>query len=153
MQPSRSFNNAADVDEVIGRLARLEPASPRQWGTMTAHEMVCHLSDSFLAVLGDRPASPAETWLSRTVVRWIALHTPLPWPHGVPTRPEVNPKLLGTKPAEFARDREKVSSLVRRFVEPGTRCGRHPGFGALTRDEWMIWGYRHLDHHLRQFGV
>ena len=49
-----SFFDAAHVTEVIDRLGRLEPTSPRRWGTMTAHEMVCHLSDSFLAVLGDR---------------------------------------------------------------------------------------------------
>jgi len=150
---NRSFHEATAVDEVIDRLGHLDAASPRRWGTMTAHEMVCHLSDSFLAVLGDRPASPAETWLSRTVVKWVALHTPLQWPHGVPTRPEVNPKALGTKPVEFARDRQKVVDLIRRFVQPTTQCGKHPGFGTLTRDEWMIWGYRHLDHHLRQFGL
>ena len=43
--------------------------------------------------------------------------------------------------------------LTRRFVQPDTRCGPHQVFGELTRNEWMIWGYRHLDHHLRQFGL
>ena len=120
---------------------------------MTPHQMVCHLGDSFLAVLGERPASSKETWLSRTVVKWIALHTSLPWPHGVPTRPEVDQKIGGTKPVEFERDRQKVVDLIRRFVRPDTRYGRHPGFGAMTREEWMLWGYGHVDHHLRQFGV
>lgn len=135
------------------RLARVEPATPRQWGTLTSHEMLCHLADSFSAVLGDIQASPADTWLSRTVVKWIALHTSLPWPQGVPTRPEVDPKREGTKPVEFDRDRQRVVDLLRRFVRPDTRYGRHPGFGAMTRDEWLRWGYGHVDHHLRQFGL
>lgn len=29
----------------------------------------------------------------------------------------------------------------------------HPVFGPLTRDEWMIRAYRHVDHHLRQFAL
>jgi len=153
MRPHRSLNVRTHVDELTARLGRVEPATARHWGTMTAHEMLCHLSDSFLAVLGERPASPNETWASRTVVTWIALHTSLPWPHGVPTRPEVDPKLGGTRPVEFERDRQKVIDLLHRFVSPDTRYGRHPGFGAMTRDEWLLWGYGHVDHHLRQFGV
>ena len=120
---------------------------------MTPHQMLCHLADSFLAVLGDRPASSKETWLSRTVVKWIALHTSLPWPHGVPTRPEVDQMVGGTTPVEFERDRERTAGLLRRFVQPETTYGRHPVFGALSRDEWMRWGYAHCDHHLRQFDV
>ena len=69
------------------------------------------------------------------------------------TRPEVDPKRDGTKPAEFERDRVRVLELLQRFVRPDTRCGRHPGFGAMTRDEWLLWGYGHVDHHLRQFGL
>jgi len=120
---------------------------------MTAHEMLCHLADSFLAVLGDRPASTADTWSSRTVIKWIALHTSAPWPQGVPTRPEVDPKREGTKPTEFDRDRARVVELLARFVRPDARLDRHPIFGPLTRDEWLLWGYGHVDHHLRQFGL
>ena len=153
MRPHRSLNVPANIDELILRLGRLQPTSARRWGKMTAHEVLCHLADAFLAVLGDRPASSAETWLSRTVVKWIALHTSLPWPHGVPTRPEVDPKRDGTRPLEFERDRQAVVDLLRRFAKQDTRCGRHPTFGAMTRDEWLLWGYGHLDHHLRQFGL
>jgi hypothetical protein len=149
----KDLRAAANVDELVRRLGQLQPASARRWGTMTSHEMVCHLGDSFSAVLGERQASSKETWLSRTVVKWIALHTSLPWPQGVPTRPEVNPKQNGTKPVEFERDRARALELMLRFVRPETRCARHPMFGALTRDEWLRWGYAHVDHHLRQFGV
>ena len=153
MPAYRTLNTAANVDELACRLGQLRPTSARQWGTMTPHEMVCHLGDSFSAVLGERQASSKETWLSRTVVKWIALHTALPWPQGVPTRPEVNPKENGTKPVEFERDRARVLELLQRFVRPDTRCVAHPIFGALTRGEWMRWGYAHVDHHLRQFGL
>jgi hypothetical protein len=153
MRPYRSLDAAAHVDELVLRLGQLQQTSGRRWGTMTPHEMLCHLGDSFSAVLGERQASSKETWLSRTVVKWIALHTTLPWPQGVPTRPEVDPKRNGTRPVEFERDRARVLELLQRFVRPDTRCGRHPGFGVMTRKEWLLWGYGHVDHHLRQFGI
>src|SRR2546423_7752954 len=104
MYPHRSLRDAANVDEVIHRLGRVRHDSPRRWGTMSPHGMFCHLGDSFLTVLGERPAASKDTLLSRTLVKWIALHTPLPWPHGVPTMPEVDQNVGGTKPVEFERD-------------------------------------------------
>ena len=135
------------------RLAAVRPESLRRWGTLSPHEMLCHLADSFLAMLGDRPASAVDTWLSRSVVRWIALHTSLPWPKGVDTRPEVDPKRHGSKPVEFERDRLRVVELLQRFVQANGQCVAHPIFGPMTRREWLLWGYGHVDHHLRQFGV
>lgn len=153
MYPHRSLRERANVDELTRRLTMLTADSTRRWGTMTSHQMVCHLSDAFLTVLGERAAASKETLLSRTVMKWIALHSKLPWPHGVPTMPEVDQKIGGTRPVEFERDRQQVLDLLERFVKPDTRYSKHPGFGAMTRDEWLLWGYGHVDHHLRQFGA
>jgi hypothetical protein len=71
----------------------------------------------------------------------------------VQTRPEVDPKRGGTRPDDFERDRARAAALLERFVAPGVRCVPHPGFGELTRAEWLLWGYGHMDHHLRQFGA
>jgi hypothetical protein len=147
----KDLRAAANVDELVRRLNQVQPTSTRQWGKMTSHEMVCHLSDSFLAVMGERQVTSKENWLTRTLVKYVAIHTSIPWPKGVPTTPEVDQKVAGTKPVEFERDRAQVLELLSRFVGPGSARARHPAFGAMTRDEWMIWGYRHVDHHLRQF--
>jgi hypothetical protein len=152
VRPHRSLNVQANIDEVIARLGQVQPDSVRKWGTMTSHEMLCHLADSFSAVLGDRPASSLETVWSRTLIKWIAIHTSLPWPHGAPTLPEVDPKREGTKPLEFEGDRARVVAQLRRFLSPDARCCPHPYFGTMTRHEWLLWGYGHCDHHLRQFG-
>lgn len=142
------------LDRFDARLAQLTPDTPRRWGTMTANEMLCHLADSFRGMLGERATSPAPSFaLQRQLVRFVALHTPLPWPAGVPTRPEVNPREKGTRPAAFEADRRSVHELMHRFVSSNVRYAPHPMFGSLTRREWMLWGYRHMDHHFRQFGV
>jgi hypothetical protein len=142
------------LDRFDARLARLTPDTPHRWGKMTSHEVLCHLSDSFRGMLRDRPTTKAPgSALQRHVVRFVALHTPLPWPRGVPTRPEVNPHEQGTRPAVFEFDRVTLRELMRRFVRTESVYAEHPMFGALSRREWMVWGYRHLDHHFRQFGI
>jgi hypothetical protein len=148
-----SLADPGTIDELVTRLGLLHPRRPRAWGRMTAHETLCHLADSFRLVLGERPFKPIDTWFTRTVIKYVALHTSLAWPKGTATIPEVDQHIGGTKPMEFERDRAIVIELMRRFASPDARCGAHPIFGPLTREEWLVWGYRHMDHHLRQFAV
>jgi hypothetical protein len=121
---------------------------------MTCSEMVCHLSDSFRSALGERVVSDASTIFSRSVLKWLALASPIRWPHGVRGRPEVDPKLKGTHPTTFAADLAELLRLIERFASTPAdfAWAPHPSFGSLTRRQRMRHGYLHLDHHLRQFG-
>jgi len=139
---------------LAARLRRLAPDSPRQWGRMTPHQAVCHLSDSFRAIMGDKSASSIANPFSRTVIKWIALNAPMKWPTGVKTMPEVDQEIGGTKPVEFARDRHDLEALMEQFaVKQGRELQPHPMFGRMTTEQWQRWGWLHMDHHLRQFGV
>ena len=139
---------------LVARLQRLAPDSPRQWGRMTPHQAICHLSDSFRDMMSATPISSVATPFSRTFVRWIALHSGLPWPHGVKTRPEVDQEIGGTKPVEFGSDRRQLEGLIEQFAaRSGNDLQPHPMFGRMTTGEWQRWGWRHTDHHLRQFGA
>ena len=150
------MNSLADpgaIDSLVARLEKLNPRRPRAWGRMTPDEMVCHLADAFELALGTRPCKPADTWMLRNVIKYVAFHTSLAWPHGRPTPPEVEQGAGGTRPVDFERDRARAIDLLRRFAATDARYATHPFFGPLTRDEWLIWGYRHTDHHLRQFAL
>lgn len=140
--------------EIGSRIANVKPDSPRQWGRMTAHGMICHLADSFRGPMGDRFISPATGLFQRTVMKWGALYFPMPWPKELPTRPEVDQAQGGTKPADFTRDRAELIALMQRFVDPARDSSRdtHPIFGRMSRNQWLRWAYLHMDHHLRQFG-
>ena len=70
----------------------------------------------------------------------------------MPTRPEVEQGRGGTPPGDWESDRSELLALVRAFADR-TAFGAHPVFGRMRRSDWMVWGYRHTDHHLRQFGV
>jgi Protein of unknown function (DUF1569) len=134
------------------RLQQLSPDSKAKWGRMTAHQMVCHINDSFRIGTGERHASPATNLFQRTFIKWVALHTTLQWPKGVPTRPEGEQGRGGTRPASWEGDCADLLRLIDAFPELQV-SGTHPVFGDLTKSEWLTWGYRHVDHHFRQFGV
>jgi len=142
-------------DSILIRIRYLEPRSMRRWGKMTAHQTIVHLTDSFRAVLGEKHVSPATGLLQRTVVKWFALKAGIPWPHNVPSRPEVEQGKGGTPPGEFEPDRQSLIKIVYQFrsSEEALSTASHPIFGKLTFEEWLRWGYLHLDHHLRQFGA
>jgi hypothetical protein len=150
----KSIQNEADRKAILRRIARVRPDTPRRWGRMSAHGMVCHLTDSFEGCLGERPVADRSTLMGRTVTRWLALSTPVPWPRGVPTTPEVDQERDGTPPGDFEADLARLIEITEDFarrIDPASL--RHPIFGRMTAGEWGRWAYRHVDHHARQFGL
>jgi len=117
--------------------------------------MVCHLSDSFRVAMGHKAVSDAGGPLGRTVVKWIAVYLPLPWPAGILTSPEIDQEHGGTRPVDFAADLAQLEALIELFTAETTRFDRsaHPVFGPMSDAAWLRWGYRHVDHHLRQFSA
>lgn len=147
--------DSSGIKDLLGRLQRIRPDTRALWGRMNAHQMVCHLNDSFGLAMGDKTASEDITFFNRTLIKWVALYAPFSWPKGIPTRPEMDQLQGGTRPVEFSQDRAALAAAIERFARhPNSfRFSRHPTFGELTHWEWIRWGYLHTDHHFRQFGV
>ena len=150
----KSFARESDRAELLARLKAVRDDSQPRWGVMTAHQMVCHLGDAFLMMIGERRASDATGLLQRTLIKWIALYAPVHWPTGILTRPELDQTAGGTKPREFLADVARVEALMRRAASAaGCETRPHPIFGGMSESAWMRWAYLHMDHHLRQFSV
>ncbi|HEV8039199.1 MAG TPA: DUF1569 domain-containing protein [Bryobacteraceae bacterium] len=151
----KTFANLGDKQTTLLRLAKVQPDHRARWGRMSAHQMLCHLNDAFLAVMGEKYVSPASGILQRTVVKWVALYAPFPWPKGLPTRPEMDQLIGGAAPVDFERDKKALVTVIERFTNPERNFERspHPIFGNMPDSEWLRWGYLHTDHHLRQFGA
>jgi hypothetical protein len=150
----KTLARQADKAEILHRLGAVGPASVARWGRMSAHQMVCHLSDCFRMATGQKRVSDASSVLQRTVVKWTALYLPLRWPAGIPTRPEVDQADAGTRPVDFAADVAELRSLVELITtDRGVQWQRHPTFGRMSEAAWLRWAYLHVDHHLRQFGA
>ncbi len=146
----------ATLARLEARLARLAPASPRRWGTLTPGELLAHLADASDSVLGRRvPPGLAPSGRPNPVIKWVALRSPLPWPRGAQTRAGVDPRREGTRPGDFEADRARVIAGLRDLAAAAaaTLSPAHAMFGPMSRSDWHRWAYRHVDHHLRQFGL
>jgi len=118
---------------------------------MTASAMQAHLIAGARMALGTLAVAPKRTLLANPVGRWLAIHSPLPWPKGLPTAPE----LQDPPGANFEAEREELLRLTEALGQRGQELPwpKHPGFGQLTARDWGVLIWRHTDHHLRQFGL
>jgi hypothetical protein len=149
----KSLSSPGDLAEIRTRMDLLSPTDTRRWGSMSVQQMMCHLTDAFSCPLLERTVAPFKgNPLPAPVFKWVALRFPRKWPPGVPTPPEIDQLIQGTPPADFATDHANLLDKLDRFAHANGPWVPHPMFGAMTRNDWMRWGYLHTDHHLRQFG-
>src|SRR2546423_10772109 len=125
------MKNLADLSvrqSIVDRIDRVRPDSGALWGRMSAHQMLCHLADSFRSALGEKEVSPATGILQRSLIKWLALYLPIPWPKNLPTRPEAEQGLGGTPPTDFERDPADLLLLRQRVSGPenGVPIRPHP---------------------------
>jgi hypothetical protein len=153
----RSLRNLKDKQELLQRLPLVRPTSEHLWGKMSAHQMICHLTDGYRLYLGEIPADPVPMpAISKAMIRTFALYAPVPWPRGkVPTHPAIDQvDGTGTSPVEFAKDVTGLRETLDRFTQiPQSYRWMHPGLGLMSYSQVLRLGYLHADHHLRQFGA
>jgi hypothetical protein len=142
------------------RVVSLTPDATARWGRFTAPAMLSHIIQSMRVMLGDIPMPDERT-------PWVVRHAPLkhlliyvlPFPKGLPT----SRVLLQRRSADSAtmtkedwkKEIDEFRTLVTRLQDsdPAAAWPTHAAFGAMSGREWGVLQYRHIDHHLRQFGV
>jgi hypothetical protein len=149
----KNLFDAAAVDEVKARLEKLKPESERQWGTMAAAQAVAHCSAGLEMAAGN--INPPRMFLGRVIGRFVK---PMALGNDEPIRrnSQTLEGLAVNDERDLATERERLCELIDRFAAVGPKgCTTHPHsfFGRLTAEEWAILMYKHLDHHLRQFGT
>jgi len=140
------------VEELIARIDNLQPASARQWGKMDVAQMMAHCSKTMDMASG--VVNPPRMFIGRLIGPFFKpiFTNEKPFGKNSPTDKE----LVIPDQRDFAREHEQLKLKVRQFYEGGEkRCTRHPHpfFGSLTPEVWSRGMYKHLDHHLRQFGA
>ena len=111
--------------------------------------MVCHLADSLRVATGELATKRVDTLPSRTLVKWLVVYSPMPPPPG---KVQTAPEMLTSAPTTWAEDVATLETLIERVART-TSPARHPFFGPLTHAGWGRLGWKHVDHHLRQFGA
>jgi hypothetical protein len=139
-------------DDVLRRIDAVQPGSERQWGKMSAGQMFEHLARTLEMPAGRRPTN--QVFIGK-LISWIFKSQFLgekPFSRNSPTGPEF---IVKDDPSLEA-GRAKVKAMLAELCAGGEQgCdGRvHAFFGPLTGAQWGVGTYKHVDHHLRQFGV
>jgi len=149
--PKHSLFDPANHRDMLARIERLRPDSPRQWGRMDPAQMLAHCQVALRVAVGEQE-------LKRNLIGFLfgglakrSLLKPEDFGKNLPTGAEFRIR----DQRDFARERAALIALVQRFGQGPEVLTRkpHPFFGPLTVGEWDALQWKHLDHHLRQFGV
>jgi hypothetical protein len=150
----KNLFDAAVANQVKARLGKLSPQSERHWGKMTPAQMLAHCTVSMQWAVGEvvPEKGPLPIRLIGRLVKPRVLRNEDPLRKNSPTAKS----LIVADDRDLGQERERLSGLIDKFAAGGpTACTKHPHsfFGKMTPEEWAILMYKHLDHHLRQFGV
>ncbi len=119
---------------------------------MDAAQMMAHCSVAMEAATGDRPRP--HSLIGKIFAPFVkkALLGDKPFSKNSPT----DPTFIVADARDFTKEKEHLTKLIARFCQNGpSEAGKytHSFFGKITGDDWGVVMYKHLDHHLRQFGA
>ena len=144
------------VEDTKRRILRLSPESERQWGSMTVAQTLAHCTSGFEMATGiiNPKRAPFPAALVGVVIKALVFRNDEPIRRNSPSSPE----LFAADPTlcELEDERSRLIAALESFAGRGAACCSrhpHPFFGSLSPQQWSILMYKHIDHHLRQFGV
>ena len=138
------------------RIMELHAHSQRLWGKMTVAQTLVHCTSGLEMAMGvikpKRAPFPAN--VMGLLIKPLVFGNDKPMRRNSPSSPELF-SADHTK-CDFERERGYLIAAIDRFANEGAACCSrhpHPFFGPLKPQQWAILMYKHIDHHLRQFGV
>ncbi len=137
---------------MVSRIDKLQPSTQHQWGKMDVAQMMAHCSATLEVASGHRHLP--RMFIGRILGPLVrsAFTNEKPFSKNGPTAKE----FVVADERNFERERSQLKDRVQHFHQGGEAgCTKQPHafFGPLTPQEWATGMYKHLDHHLRQFGV
>ena len=123
------------------------------WGKMNVEQMLSHLVQTG-SMPFEKQADDRSNWFARTMVKPLMLYV-LPMPKEIPIGPDVDQQKDGRKPLGVETDKQLILESIERLgtLDKNEKCLDHPFFGRMSASDWCLIGHKHIDHHLRQFGL
>jgi len=140
------------ANEIIERVNRLQPGAKARWGEMNATEMLLHSNLCNDEIF--QPLMPTKkTTLKQYLLRILALYIAPNFKKGI--KGDVKKETVGkVEVKDFEKQKKKFVELINRFPENNKELTLpHIAFGNISTQEWGVAAFKHMDHHLRQFGV
>lgn len=149
----KSLFKQSDVEELITRINKVTPESKPLWGKMNAAQLMAHCIAPLKMAHGEIPSKRnlmsllfGKMFKKKYIIRNAV------FPKNLPT----DPHFLVPNPMQFEMERNRLIQKLQEFSAKGPNGITnkvHSFFGPMIAEEWDILQYKHLDHHLKQFGV
>lgn len=145
-----TFFDTSIQEQFQQRLERLTPQMRSQWGKMSPAQMLSHCTAPMLVAVGDLQMKKHPLRFVGTVFKKRLLGEK-PFSKNSPTATE----FVRNKDCDFAVEKKKFTDAFRKLAQgpSSVTCFNHGFFGKMTADDWGRLIYKHLDHHLQQFGL
>lgn len=136
--------------EIKGRLDKLTTESQRQWGSMSVAQMLAHCNIPIESALGKLELPKSGNWFIRLLFKPI-LYNDKPFGKSLPT--DKNFVIKDDK--NFDAEKQRLQKNIQEAYDKNLKGAwlDHPSFGKFTPEQHGKCFYKHLDHHLKQFGV
>ncbi|MAU72217.1 MAG: hypothetical protein CML04_08985 [Pseudozobellia sp.] len=140
-------------EELVSRINQLTPSTTNLWGKMNVSQMLAHCNVTYDLVYTDK--YPKPTGLKKVLIKLLAKKVvtgPKPYKKNMRTAPV----FLVSDDKDFDKERDLLIGNVEKTQQLGAAHFHNKeshSFGPLTTDEWNTLFYKHIDHHLQQFGV
>jgi hypothetical protein len=146
----KNLFDAGVKQDVISRIGQLTPQSKAVWGKMNVAQMMAHVQVPMGVALGTHTVK--ANWLMKLILPLFkkALYDEKPWKPGLPTDKTF---IMTGLEKDFENEKNNLLDKVNRFTENNMINESHPVFGKLTKEQWSKATWKHLDHHLKQFGA
>ena len=139
-------------ERLVSRIQKLKPEMQPLWGSMNATEMLLHCNRINEQLLNGPPVKKG-TRIKQYIGRWLVLYLMPAFPKNAQT-PRRNITKGQVDASAFEAQQQQFIELVQRFPSHANPIELpHPYFGDLNTTQWGLAGYKHVDHHLRQFGI
>lgn len=145
--------NPLVVEELIRRIEKLTPESKPIWGKMNVAQMLAHCNVTYELVFENKHPKPGyfKRWMLKTFVKNTVV-SEIPYKKNLRTAPE----FLITSDKDYETEKNRLKAYIEKTLNLGEIHFENKAshsFGNLTSVEWNNMFYKHLDHHLNQFGV
>lgn len=148
----KSLFDKDSYEEIIRRMNALTPDTQRQWGKMEVAQMLAHCKEAFKVPLNNKKMPRMFIGLLLSWMMKSKLYNEEPWKKNLPTAPN----FIIKDQRDLNTEKKELAELITKFYSAGHgNVGKfpHPFFGTLSQEQWGKSMYKHLDHHLMQFGV
>lgn len=142
-----------ETNTIIDRLNKLDAYAKPQWGKMSVDQMLAHCNVTYEMIYDNKHPKPNsfKKWMLKTIVKPYVV-SEKPYKKNSRTAPE----FVISDPKNFVEEKARLTDFLNKTQSLGAAYFENKpshSFGKLTSSEWNNLFYKHLDHHLKQFGV